>query len=338
MTQQIIESLSKFDDATWIEYIIELCNGTNPNPSLKPISLMLNEQFFWLYNVLNRYDKKAKLIFTKSLIRFLRTIPSNSDNADLIHTIILFIHETEPLEHRCLVELLVREGSFSNLWIGETNLNLLLVKSYIYIEDPENLYLEEFLTHSLLKTQPYYLYLITYYYCYLGHKDKALKSFARFFSDSNINLNNECCDEVYYTLKECVPDYIDIAVFVESVIDKRILFDISNKNLEDSLQRYIDYLKETIDLSVAYFVEDVLKGNLLNYENHYFEIFNTLDGNDKISNLKRRYYAEQEVIYRRTQEAQSIVSSSNLITSADKIVENETIYVRDFTDGDYLSN
>jgi hypothetical protein len=343
MTQQIIEHLSSLDEASWIEYVVGLCNGTNPSPSLKPISLMLNEQLFWVYNVLNRYDKKAKLIFTKSLIRFLRTIPSNSDNANLVHTIILFIHETEPLEHRSLIESLVRENSFSNLWVGETNLNLLLIKSYIYIEDPENRYLEEFLTYSSLRNQPYYLYLITYYYCYLGYKEKALESFAKCFADSNTNLNKEYCDEVYYTLKECVPDYIDITAFIKSVIDKRIMFDTSNKNLEDSLQRYIDYLKETIDLSVAYFVEDVLKGNLLNYENHYFEIFNTLDGDDKISQLKHRYYDEQEVVYRNEQEQSAKIlitnfSGKNDFSESAEIILNSDLAYIDFSRGENPEN
>lgn len=272
MTNQITEILLGFDEERWTNYLQQLCYDLKPYPSLKSISLTRIGQLFWIYNELNERNKESLFLFTKSLLHLFRTVDPQETNIKLINEIIYFIHETRPTEHRKLIELLIRDESFINLKYGRRTLHFLLIKAYTYIEVGEKLYLEEYLINNSQKNEPYFLYLMMNYYCHWGYNIKALDSLFKVFNEGRRKLNEDFCKEIYHSLTDFIPQYVDITVLLEYLIDKEIKIDHENSCLSGYIKKFIDNLKLKTELALALFAEDVLNNNLDNYLEKYDEI------------------------------------------------------------------
>ncbi len=284
MINQITEKLLKFDEEKWLTYLQELCYDLKPDPSLRPIALELISQLFWIYNELDEINKEMRLLFTKSLLHFLRSIAPQFTNTELIHDIIYFIHEARPIEHRNFIELLIRDESFVGLNFGGDNLHLLLIKAYSYVEDNEKLYLEEYLLKNRFQSSPYFLYVITHYYNYLGYKEKSLDILSKYLTNDEMTQSDEFCKEIYNALTDSIPQYIDLTVFLDYVLKNDIKFDQENSCLTYYIDRFIDDLKTNADDRLVLVAEDILKDQIDNYLNQY-EIIGELAEEAKINTL-----------------------------------------------------
>ena len=163
MTNQIIEHLTKFDEEDWIDFIQKLRDEEETVPSIKPISLELYQQLFWIYNTFGEVNTSVQSLFTKSLLDVLDTTEPTSRNIRSIYIFIYFILEKKPTKHRKLIATLVRHEKFGDAYFAERNLQLLLIKAYIHIEDKKRLIIQEYLLNNRYKKEPYFLYLIMYY-------------------------------------------------------------------------------------------------------------------------------------------------------------------------------
>ena len=259
MTTQIINKLQEFNEEDWISYLQKLCFGLNPEPSLDSIAPELIQQLFWVCNRLDRINKATFLTFTKSLLSFLRTIPAQPYNSKLIYDLIYVVHSVKPLEQRRLLELIIRDQSFVNLRFGSDNLHLLLMKSFVFVEDRENLYLEEYLRNRLNINLPYSLYVIVFYYSYLGHGRKALSYLSMCLGNPVWTTNNEACEEIYNTLVDCIPQYINLNGFLKYLYQNKVAVDKSNAYFAEILGKFIEHLKlESSDLGLIILVKRFL--------------------------------------------------------------------------------
>jgi hypothetical protein len=256
---QILDALKEFNDDEWIDYLQKLCFDLKPIPSLQPISRELIEQLFWVYNSLNLSSVEAKLRFSKSLLQFLRNIPPQLTNNKLIYDLIYFVHETRPIEQRDFLKLIIEDGSFKNLSFGSDNLHLLLVKSYIYLEDREKLHLEWDLLSNLTPKAPYSLYVVMFYYSYLGHAKKALDTFTECLMHSEWTETEESCNEIYNTLVDCIPKYVSLSEFYDYLRQKGVFVQQSNTLLCKAVDDFIDQLPKTKQNTALVLL---LKGNL----------------------------------------------------------------------------
>lgn len=242
--QAVITRLIKFSEDEWISYLQKLFYRLNPEPSLRFVSRELVEQLFWIYNTLNETDIKIRMLFTKSVLHILRSIPPQPRENYLIHDLIYFIREVRPIEQRRLLELIIKDESFKDLNYGSDNLHLLLVKAYTYIDDTEKLFLEQYVRNLLKSQEPYSLYIVVYYYSFLGHENKAIDYLFKFFLESKWTENEALCKEIYHSLIDCCkPEYISLFNFLWRFINERITIDKTNIYLTTYIKKFTDYLK-----------------------------------------------------------------------------------------------
>lgn len=273
MTEKIVEQLGEFDEERWVNYIQELCYDLNPSPSLKSISLELISQLFWIYNELDEANREARLLFVRSLLRYFRTVGPQQTNRKLIYDLIYFVHETKPIEHRADLESMVRDTSYKDLSFGSDNLQLLLAKSYIYLEDSKDLVLEEWLRSKLSPNMPYSLYVIMFYYSYLGHSENALAVFSECLKRPKWTKDEKACEEISNALTDCVPQYIDLTQLLGQIIDDDIEPNYAEPPLNKFIGRFIEELKSiSHNVGLVLFAEDVLTHTVKNLQSGIPEI------------------------------------------------------------------
>ena len=270
MNEIEIEKFSTFKEEDWINYIQKLCYGLNPTPSLRFLSTILQEKLFWVYSNLSEFDKTLSNSFTKSLIHFLRSEEPKKENALILHSLIYFILEVEPILYRKLVELIIRDEKYTDIYWGDTNLHLLLIKAYTNIEDTEKMYLEEYLTQNSFGNLPAFLYITASYYTLTGHNKKALDLVKSKFENNFLIVNESYCEALYFTLTQLIPNYINLDEFVEFFIENQVNLIISNNYLQASIRRFIEdlYFEYGSDHCLVAFTEDVL----LNYRKNYYQL------------------------------------------------------------------
>lgn len=271
MTNQIIKSLAKFEEKDWIHFIQKLRDEEETVPSIKTISLELYQQLFWIYNTFGEIDPSVQSRFTKCFLDVLDTTEPTSKNTRSIYTFIYFILINKPVRHRDLIATLVRHEKFADTYFSDRNLHLLLIKAYIHIEDKKKLVIQEYLLNNRYKREPYFLYLIMYYYAYLGHSNKALSAFADYFKEiGEANITEIVSKEIFYALRDSIPQHLDLTLFLEKVIKDEITFDLEIPHLYNSVDKFCRYLiKESDNKEAAYFADDVLKNKLEYFPEKY---------------------------------------------------------------------
>ena len=257
----MIDDLSAFTNEDWIIYIQNIRDGIQTNPPIEIISPDIFEQLDWIYTNLAEKHIQSQRLFVRSLIDVLDLTQSTPNTLKFIYDVLYFIGKYPPLEHRKLLGNFIRNRKFSNLSYGDFNLHLLFIKVYTKIEDKEKLPIEEYLLNNQYKKEPYFLYLITYYYAHTQHTEKALDSFSNYFKNLSTSDYEEISNYIYHTLKDCIPNKIDLTDFLERVFQDQIKFDVENPHIFNSIDKFCKYL---IFIKLSLFVK---YSNYLIYNN-----------------------------------------------------------------------
>ncbi len=277
MSGKIISKLKSFDDSSWIDFIQKLLYREDTTPSLISVSTELHQQLFWIYNTFEETDKPVQRRFTETLLQVLDTSEPTEEMTEAIYICIFFILKTKPAKHRDSIAAMVRHRKFENLSFGGRNLHLLLIKAYINIEDRKKLLIEEYLKNSGYRQEPYFLYLIFYYYGYLHYPPKALDAFGKYLQ--NTQIDEEVSEEIYFALRDCIPDYVNLLDFLERVLKKEIVFDLEIPSLKDAIYRFCEYLFDKTDVrKFACFASDVLKNEYQYFPQEYDVEYNKRSG------------------------------------------------------------
>lgn len=240
---KILERLLEFNEDQWVNFIQQLCYDLQPDPSLVSISPDRISQLFWIYNQLSEINKEQRGKYLSSLLQFLRNIDPQPQNSHLIYDLIYVLHETRPVGHRQLIESIVRDESFIQLSWGSDNLHYLLIKAYIYLENPTRLFLREYIHTSVNVTIPYSLYVAVSYYASLNHPEEALKVLCHCLMDPVWWGSEEASSEIYHCLVDHIPNPIPLITFTRFIWNRSIGVGNAGDILNSSIDRFLDRLR-----------------------------------------------------------------------------------------------
>jgi hypothetical protein len=272
MSREVESNLVAFGYDEWVAYILGLCFDLPVTPSLRFVSPELVPQLFWLYNILDERNRKARFTFVAGVLSVLRTITPSVSNAKIIYDLIYFIHETKPLEHRGMLECMVRDETFVDLDFGTDNLHLLLFKAYLNVESQAVKFLDDFLLHRISARRPYTIYLYVFYVAFWGEAHKALIAFKKCMSDSDWLGRPAATQEAFTALMDVVPQYLELQRMLELFIDNSSFKFRDADPIRAQREQLIEHIRRTSDPALALFAEDVIRGTLSNYLNRQMEL------------------------------------------------------------------
>lgn len=259
MKKEAIKKLRAKSQSEWNEYIWNLSVNIDTDPDSNIYGDNFIQRIINLHTDILAIDKKLLDPFHSAVIYNLSTIPKSPDNALTLYSLLYLIHETRPIKHFGLLFQVLKDRELESIEYGADNLQHLLVKSMIPMDDRSNPKLKDWF-HFATEIKGYNIYLLIYYFSFIGNINLALGHISRF-----LTAEKSFSEETYVSFKmvliDIIPEYITIKDLLMHFVDNRITIS-SNPVLTLYLKEIIEEVKNNLyDTGKQYllFLEDYFK-------------------------------------------------------------------------------
>ncbi|WP_422081461.1 hypothetical protein [Ulvibacterium sp.] len=296
MKKDTIITLSKYSQERWNQYLMEMSIEATIEPSYEIFGDNFAQRIMSIYRSVLTYKKSLLNVFFAACVNNLRIIDKISENSEIIYTYLYLVHETRPLSQKSALINILRDNDLEKMQYGSDNLEELLLKSLINMEDSKNPVLREKIWRMRGQSD-YRLYLYVFYFSYMGDNDIALQE----LKESFLNLGSQVFHDESYTilvelLVDIIPDYITFTDFLEYFIGGKISLGDYNDKLRYCFNEVVQFYKDNAmgSLDLIYFIEDYFNQNERNSNLHPGLLENLLEFDGKrFSSLINNYYGKR---------------------------------------------
>lgn len=211
MNAKISEKLQQYTQEDW-NYLIRGVLFENENYNWlfsvgdSPGVILMN-----IYRSLNAVKGENLLIFFNSCLYNLKVIPKIISNAKQLYTLIYILHETRPVEQRNKIFQVVSGNELANIEYQGYNLEQLLAKTFIQMENQETCLLGEWIYSKPLSG--YYLYLRVLYFSQVLDYANALRDICVILKGEVI-ISEKDTFILFNTLRDIFPRRISFKTFL----------------------------------------------------------------------------------------------------------------------------
>ena len=295
MKEQVITKLSEYSQEEFNIFIKKLSFNEKLNFPIIIFGDNFAEIIFGIYRSILKFNRSLISNYFNACIYNLRCIDKVNYNSEIIYTYIYFIHEVRPFDFKRDIFKILQDNELKYLTYGSDNLEEMLLKALIQMEDKNDPILLERIVSS--RNKGYYLYLYIYYFAYLGDKKNAFRRIGTILSSIK-KLEVESYNFFYHSILDTVPEYLSIRELIKYLIfnniiifNNSILINTLNEVLKVFKKRYLD---NNLYLYVL-FLEDFFNRNMRNalmYPN-YLDRLEILDFD--IFSLVCEYYSTEKI-------------------------------------------
>ncbi|MEA5258228.1 hypothetical protein VB264_10595 [Arcicella aquatica] len=242
MREELIKQLEILSQDEWNKFIKQISFNKEVEPNTEFLGDDLPSILLNLYRTINKLNKSILQSYNNAIIYNLKTIDKINSNSQIIYTYLYFVHETKPFEHKKTLTSVLYEDKLKKMFYGSSNLEELLLKSLILLEDSNNPILLEKISN--LKLNDYYIYLRILYFSQINLINLSLADFEFILTGKKILSEYE--GFIYYNANiDIIPNKITLTDFTKH-LHKNCINISNNINLKNALNKVIDFWKNKL--------------------------------------------------------------------------------------------
>lgn len=300
MTENLIKVLNSLNSDQWNDFIFKMSYNIPTNPVSDFLGEYFSNKLMKLYRAIIRHAPHLLEKYFQSCLINLRTIPKIDKNSEIIYNYLYIIHELKPIHFRHDLLSILKDRELSDLEYGSDNLEDMLMKSIVNLEDRGNNELNMFL-NSMPSIFGYKLYLKTISNAYLGNEELTLQSISDILT-KEIDFVEDFVEDHANAIIDVVPRYVSY----KSLIRYLLKFDIkpmnnraTNLTIKEILNFWGELEKTMVDSLYLKFLSDILKSNEQNalMDPTYLEILAKVDSKMPVY-IEKFYSSESGLNYK----------------------------------------
>ena len=293
MKEKLITILQKYSQEEWNTFIRAILFKQKTDININFLGQDLVTKIMNLYRIVNEKDKLLLKYLFDSCGYNLRTITKIETNSEQIYILIYLVYSTVPFEIKTDINKIIRLGTLKDMSFFDDDLEHMLLKAYIQMEDSKNPILKDIFINK--ERRGYEIYLRLNYFSHISD-NISFNDDIKYLLESANSFTNIDVNVLFNSLIDIYPLQKNIVSLVYLLHERKIEINNNSILIEAFEKAIYNWKRETSNtqiISLILHIEDYINKNDINYKNNTSIMFENIHKfNSDIANKVNKYYQD----------------------------------------------